>query len=381
MPAFIQHVAVGNPPHRYDNDVIRDRMKRWVPGARAARLIDMVYRRSGIATRYSATGDFGRDDGELFRADGEGRFVSPSTGRRNAAYGAAARVLAVDVARRAIAGCPGLRPEQVTHVVFATCTGFVNPGPDYHIVRELGLRPDVRRYTVGFMGCYAAFPALRMAADICEADPTASVLVVCLELCTLHVQVGEDAESITSNSLFADGAAAAVVRAVPPGEDRPCYRIKGFRSGLVPSSEEHMAWSVGDHGFDMVLSSYVPDLIGANVRGLLDDALRSHGLSAAEIGEWAVHPGGRAILDSVESAMGLPPDALVVSREVLRDHGNMSSATVLFVLKRLLERPAPLPVTTCALAFGPGLTVETAVLERVGVPSPAVVGAAQGASA
>lgn len=381
MPAFIHHVATGNPPHRYDNAVIRDRMKRWIPGARAARLIDMVYRRSGIETRHSATGDFARDDGELFRLDAEGRFVSPPTGRRNAAYGPAARVLAADVARRAIAGSPGLRPEQVTHVVFATCTGFVNPGPDYHIIRELGLRPDVQRYTVGFMGCYAAFPALRMAADICEADSSAVVLVVCLELCTLHVQVGDDPESITSNSLFADGAAATVVSSRPPGDGRPFYRIKGFRSALVPSSEEHMAWTVGDHGFDMVLSSYVPDLIGKNVRGMLDDALGSHGLAAAQVGEWAVHPGGRAILDEVQSAMGLPADALEASRNVLRDYGNMSSPTVLFVLKRLMERPAPRPVTTCAVAFGPGLTVETAVLERVGVPAPALAGTLHGTDA
>lgn len=379
MAAFIQSIATGTPPHQYDNAVIRDRMKRWVPGARTARLIDMVYRRSGIETRYSATGDFARDDGELFRLDAQGRFLSPPTGRRNAAYGPAARVLAVDVARRALLGNPGLRPEAVTHVIFVTCTGFINPGPDYHIVRELGLRPDVRRYTVGFMGCYAAFPALRMAADFCEADPSAVVLVVCLELCTLHVQVGADPESVTSNSLFADGAAATVVTSRPPGDGRPFYRIKGFRSALVPSSEEHMAWSVGDHGFDMVLSSYVPDLIGANVRGMLEDALGSQGVDPGQVGEWAVHPGGRAILDAVEAALCLPADALEASRSVLRDFGNMSSPTVLFVLKRLMELPAPRPVTTCAVAFGPGLTVETAVLERVCVPAPACADALQGA--
>ena len=183
-------------------------MKRWIPGARAARLIDMVYRRSGIETRHSATGDFARDDGELFRLDAEGRFVSPPTGRRNAAYGPAARVLAADVARRAIAGSPGLRPEQVTHVVFATCTGFVNPGPDYHIVRELGLRPDVQRYTVGFMGCYAAFPALRMAAAPSAKRELEVMLSGSSPTCTWSVHSSRHTTSTTAEESASQMSAA-----------------------------------------------------------------------------------------------------------------------------------------------------------------------------
>jgi predicted naringenin-chalcone synthase len=319
--------------------------------------------------RHSAIDDFRTGDGELFRTLPGGLASSPATGERNRVYAREAKTLAVDVARRALDGVPDLDLSAVTHLVFASCTGFANPGPDYHIIRELGLREDVQRYTVGFMGCYAAFPALRMAAQFCTADPSAVVLVVCLELCTLHMQSEPTPENIVSNSLFADGAAAAVVSARTPALDRAHFRLGAFRSALVAGSEEHMAWDIGDHGFKMVLSAYVPGLIGANIRGIVGDLLAPTGLGLADIGAWAVHPGGRAILDQVERQVGLGPDALTVSRGVLRDYGNMSSPTVLFVLERMLSDPASGDAATCALAFGPGLTVESAILERVGATS------------
>ena len=373
MTAIIHHIATATPPHAYPNEVLRDRLRSWVPDPGLRDLVDRVHARSGIATRHSALDDFRTGDGELFRTLPGGEASSPGTGERNRVYARAARVLAVEVARRALAGCPGIAPSEVTHLVLASCTGFANPGPDYHIIRDLGLREDVERFTVGFMGCYAAFPALRMAAQFCAANPRAVVLVVCLELCTLHMQPEPTPENIVANSLFADGAAAAVVSARAPAPGRAHYRLGTFRSALVPGSEEHMAWDVGDRGFKMVLSAYVPGLIGANIRGIVGDLLARAGLDAGKVGAWAVHPGGRAILDQVERQMGLPADALAVSRGVLRDYGNMSSPTVLFVLQRMLEQGGPGRSTTCALAFGPGLTVESAVLERVGVAQPAAV--------
>lgn len=376
MSAFIHHIATGTPPHAYPNEVLRDRLRSWVPDAGLRDLVDRVHARSGIGTRHSALDDFRTGEGELFRTLPGGLASSPGTGERNRVYARAARELAVDVARRALAGCPGLDPASVTHLVFASCTGFANPGPDYHVIRELGLREDVERYTVGFMGCYAAFPALRMAAQFCAADPRAVVLVVCLELCTLHMQPEPTAENIVANSLFADGAAAAVVSAREPSPGSPHYRLGSFRSALVPGSEEHMAWDIGDRGFKMVLSAYVPGLIGANIRGIVGNLLEPAGIDADKVGAWAVHPGGRAILDQVERQMALGPAALAVSRGVLRDYGNMSSPTVLFVLARMLEEADPGPATTCALAFGPGLTVESAILERVGAASPAASGSA-----
>lgn len=370
MPAFIHHIATETPEFIYSNEFTRRRMQGWVSEPRAKRLVEMIYDRTGIETRYSACADFMQEDGELFRTQPDGSMNAPTTGQRNALYARASRELAVRLARKTLAECPHFAKEEITHIVFASCTGFANPGPDYHIIRDVGLNENVERYTVGFMGCYAAFPALRMAAQFCEANPQAVVLVMCLELCSLHLQVSDRPESIVANALFADGAAAAIVSAREPAHDRPFYRMAGFHSALVPSSEAHMAWDIGDHGFNMVLSAYVPDLIGSNIREMLGGILDKRGLTPEDIDEWAVHPGGRAILEQIEQQLALPATALEMSRGVLRDYGNMSSPTVMFVPKGFLEEAETDRATTCAIAFGPGLTVETAVLERCGVAIP-----------
>jgi len=372
MPALVHALATATPPHAYPEAELAARLRGWVRDPSLRALLDRVHARSGILRRHSALPDFGPDGGELFRPGPDGSVAAPGTAARNRAYARAARPLAAEVGRRALAEA-GFRPGEVTHVVFATCTGFVNPGPDYHLVRDLGLPESVERTTVGFMGCYAALPALRLAQQACLADPSAVALVVCLELCTLHMQPEASAESIVANALFADGAAAAVVSARPVASGRAHYVLGDFRSALLPSGETQMAWEVGDHGFRMVLSAYVPELIGANIRGIVDGLLAPRGLAGGDIAEWAVHPGGRAILDEVGRQLALPEGALAAARGVLRDHGNMSSPTVLFVLRRLLETGGPGRAPTCALAFGPGLTVESALLERVGAATPAAL--------
>jgi predicted naringenin-chalcone synthase len=345
-------------------------MKTWTSDPKAKRLIHAIYNRSGIETRHSVLGDFVEgEDATIYRTDEEGMIISPGTAERNAVYAHASRDLAVKVAQQAIDDAPGLSRSDVTHVVFASCTGFANPGPDYHIIRELGLRNDTQRYTLGFMGCYAAFPALRMAAQFCEADPHAVVLVVCLELCTLHMQIDARPDNILANSLFADGAAAAIVSARVPESSRPAFALRGFASALLPAGEAEMAWDIGNEGFNIVLSSYVPDIIGANVQQFTSSLLRKHDLTLTDIQEWAVHPGGRSILDKVQQSLRLPENALEASRSVLADYGNMSSATVMFVLKELMENAETDRAMTMAMAFGPGLTVETAVLERIGCPT------------
>lgn len=373
MPACIHHISTEVPEFIYSQAFARDCMKSWTANERAQRFIHGIHDRSCIETRHSACGDFlpGREP-ELYKPGPDGIPVSPGTGERNAFYGKAARGLAVKLARKALAGAKGFSAADVTHIIFVSCTGFVNPGPDYHIVRELGLSENVQRYTLGFMGCYAAFPGLRMAAQFCEADPRAVVLVMCLELCTLHLQMEDKPDSILANALFADGAAAAIVSARAPEPKSPAYLVRDFSTSLVTSGEQDMAWTIGNNGFSMILSAYVPDLIGSNIRQMLDGTLKRRDLALADIEEWAVHPGGRAILDRVQESLGLPACALDASREILRDYGNMSSATVLFVLKELLESAETASALTCAMAFGPGLTVETAVLERTGCPAPLV---------
>jgi predicted naringenin-chalcone synthase len=290
--------------------------------------------------------------------------VEPGTRERNERFAREARRMSVEVARRAIERCPGAAPAGVTHVVTTTCTGFSNPGPDYYIVREAGLRPSTQRYALGFMGCYAALPALRMAWQFCQADPSAVVLVVSVELCSLHLHFEDGLDSLLANAIFADGAAAAIVSAQEPPARRNSYRIDGFASALIPGAEKDMAWRIGDKGFEITLSTYVPDVIGANIRSLIESTLAAAGLRVEDIGRWAVHPGGKAILDKVQSELPLTPEQIRASRDVLYKYGNMSSATSLFVLKELLETDSveARDERVCAIAFGPGLTVETAIL-------------------
>jgi predicted naringenin-chalcone synthase len=372
MPAFVHHISTLTPPFAYHQDFARDRLKDLAGEERTKRLIHAIYRRSGIETRHSVYGDFlPGAEGSLFKFDAQGGLIPPTTGQRNAVYAEWSHKMAVELAGKLLKEAEGFSKDEVTHLIFASCTGFMNPGPDFHIIRELDLPQNVERYTLGFMGCYAAFPALRMAAQFCEANPKAVVLVMCLELCSLHMQTNEHQDTILANSLFADGAAAAIVSARAPSPNQASYRLDGFMSSLVSAGEADMAWDIGDQGFNIVLSSYVPDIIQSSLRPILADVFGQRGLLLEDIDAWAVHPGGRAILDKVEQSLDLPKTALDISRKVLRDYGNMSSATVLFVLHQMLRQSGLQKdeVRTCAIAFGPGLTVETALLTRLGVPS------------
>lgn len=365
MKSHIHHIETVLPNYSYRQDYARDRMVDWLPGKRNRRLIHGIYDHSGIDTRHSVLPDFGPGaEPVLFREDANGRIIEPSTLDRNRYYAKCSRKMVVEAGRKALANAVGFSASDVTHVITVSCTGFYNPGPDLDLIQGLGLPASTERYNLGFMGCYAAFPALRMADQFCQARPDAVVLVVCLELCSLHLQFREEADSLLANSLFADGAAAVLVSARKPAANRPSLALESFTSALAPEGADDMAWEVGNHGFDIRLSTYVPKIIEANINGILNSVLKNSPWSIDEIGTWAVHPGGRSILDRIESALELAPEQLEDSREVLRNHGNMSSVTVLFVLNRILNRPG-LDEThpVCAMAFGPGLTIETALIE------------------
>jgi predicted naringenin-chalcone synthase len=329
------------------------------------RALEALYRKSGIHSRGSVLLDDPGDQGfvqEFFPPAEATAVGGPSTGERMARYALEAGRLAVEAARRAITDA-GIDPATVTHLVTCSCTGFANPGTDIEVIDELGLATDVARTHVGFMGCHGAFNALRVAAAFAATATEAVVLVVCVELCSLHFQYGDHDDHVVANSLFADGAAAAVCRTSRPHEPaaRP-WRLRHQASRILPGSQREMGWLIGDHGFEMSLSARVPDLIAAHLAPAVVAMLTAAGVSPAAVASWAVHPGGPRILSAVEAALDLPADALAASRRVLAEHGNMSSATILFVLDRLRAADAPGPCV--ALAFGPGLTVEMAVLER-----------------
>ena len=291
---------------------------------------------------------------------------SPSTSVRNELAVAESRRLAADAASAVLATAE-FDAQDVTHVITVSCTGFSAPGIDTQLVRDLGLPAGARRVHIGFMGCCAAFPALATARSIAQAEPYAVILVVCVEVCSLHLKVGEGVDEIVASSLFADGCAAMIVSARAARSGAVVLEIDDLRTALASTGEQDLTWSIGDNGFEMVLSPKVPRVIEAEVVGAL--APLAEGVATdgefewRQINRWAVHPGGPAILDRVEKALGLSPEQLAPSRDILQRFGNMSSATVPFILRASLSDPDVRDgERLCALAFGPGLTVESALM-------------------
>jgi prepilin-type processing-associated H-X9-DG protein len=240
-----------------------------------------------------------------------------------------------------------------------SCTGFRAPGVDVGLIKGLGLKPTTVRTNVGFMGCHGAINGLRTASAYVGADVHAKVLLCCVELSSVHHYYGWNPKKMVGNALFADGS-AAVVGTPANGPSDDAWRVMATGSCLFPDSEYAMSWDVGDHGFDMMLSTRVPNLIQQNLRPWLTQWLGENGLTIREVGSWAVHPGGPRVLTSVEEAIGLPTGSCEISRRILAGHGNMSSPTVLFILNELRKANAPRPCV--ALGFGPGLVAEAALL-------------------
>ncbi len=329
-------------------------------------LLAALYRLAGVTNRYTvlphrmALEWLPKPDatatGEPDRAGGTS--LGPTTGERMQFYAEHAATLAQQAAQRAIDEA-AIDPRQISHLVTVCCTGFSSPGVDVDLMCNLGLRPTVQRVHVGFMGCHGTINGLRAAHAITTADSAARVLLCAVELCSLHYRFQWDPERIVANALFADGAAAIVAggEATPVGG----WGVAATGSCLLPDSQDAMTWLIGDHGFEMTLSNRVPDLIHAHVRPWLTEWLGNHGHTLESIGSWAIHPGGPRVLSAVEEALALPKGSTAVSREVLREFGNMSSATVLFILERFRRANAAHPCV--AIAFGPGLMAEAALFE------------------
>jgi alpha-pyrone synthase len=246
----------------------------------------------------------------------------------------------------------------ITHVLVTSCTGLYAPGLDFDILDHLGLASSVERTMIGFMGCYAAINGLKQARHIVRSQPDAKVLLLNLELCTLHLQETQDLEQVLSFLVFGDGCAASLISAEPVG-----FAMDSFRAVLLPDTRDLITWRIGSIGFDMFLSGKVPAAIGAGLGSAGAEALGPH--QPEDITLWGVHPGGKSILDAVERGLGLPEQALAASRQILECFGNMSSATVMFVLERLMQIAQP-GEKGCAMSFGPGLTAETMLFHAVG---------------
>lgn len=340
--------------HQYSSEELLQFMDRFMENEDDLRKLKFIWRESGIDQKYSALDDFKiHGIGELFGAD---RGL-PTTTSRMKAYARHAPDLAEQVIRIALddIDCP---VEEIDHIITVSCTGLSAPGLEIELSQRLDLRADVNRHGINFMGCYAAFHGMRLADLILKAHPKDTVLLVCVELCSLHFKPGGSVDNLLSTALFADGAAAMVLGS---GRKECMGQIHGFHSALIPSGKDDMAWNVGEAGFDMVLNKRVPKHIEQNMASAYMATLDGAGLSSDDVGGFAIHPGGKNILKAFAHALGQEEEALSASYEVLKSYGNMSSGTVLFVLRRLLERKNSAK-SIFAAAFGPGLSVESAVI-------------------
>jgi predicted naringenin-chalcone synthase len=324
------------------------------------RVVPALFRRTRVRRRGSVLLESGNGHGpqqSFYPPAADLADRGPTTAFRMQRYAAESAPLAVAAARRACEAA-NTSPQRITHVVNISCTGFFAPGIDVALIKQLGLRPTIGRIQVGFMGCHGVLNGLRLVRAFIEADPAAQVLLCAVELCSLHYQYGASPDQLVANALFADGAASLVASAADGTDDH--WQIAATASILLPDCEEAMTWRIGDHGFEMMLSPRVPELIAQHVRPWLETWLKVEGLSLAAIGSWAIHPGGPRIIESVAAALELPASATAASTEILAEHGNMSSPSVLFVLDRLQQVNARRPCV--ALAFGPGLVAEAALL-------------------
>ena len=345
VEAFINRIATAAPPHDVHGTFLAFGRVMLQHDRRRLALFDRMAERSGISHRYSffqpAANGEAVDEGGFYR-----RGAFPDTAARMTKFEVFAPELAVQAVEKLLAKEDRSR---ITHVIVTSCTGFSAPGIDLALIACCGLKPSIERTMVGFMGCYAAINGLKLARHIVRSEPEARVLAVNLELCTLHLHETDDLEEILSFLLFADGCAAALITAEPKGVE-----ISSFKAALVPDTRELIRWHIGRQGFDMVLSGGVPGAIRHALTHSRDEILGG----ANDIDLWAVHPGGRTVLDAVEQAFALEPEALTSSRSVLNDYGNMSSGTVMFVLDRIMAH-AQQGQRGCAMSFGPGLVAET----------------------
>jgi predicted naringenin-chalcone synthase len=325
------------------------------------RKLKFLYNQSSIDTRYSVIPDYSRPLPEWkFYPHAENLEPFPSLEQRMVYYQRYAAPLSVDAIRICLEG--KIRDTEITHLITVSCTGMSAPGLDLQVMELLDLPKNIYRSSVNFMGCYAAIHALKMADAICNLSSTAKVLIVCTELCTLHFQREATIDNIASSLLFGDGSAAVLVTS-DQHKSRGLH-LNHFYSEVIPKGKKDMAWELSSTGFLMTLSGYIPELIEEDFEPLVCRSLQHSGMSKDAITHWCVHPGGKKILEAIHKSLCFKDDHLRQSYNILRQYGNMSSPTILFVLKELMDElryDHKEKATVYGAAFGPGLTMETFV--------------------
>lgn len=369
MSTCISAIGTANPQFRIpQHDIFHFMVKACgLNDSHAARL-KQIYDHSGIESRHSVIADFGNKNGHknTFFGNNEDFEVFPSTRQRMELYQHSASELGIKAAQDCFLNHGEDIKSKITHIITVSCTGMHAPGIDIEILEKLGLNKHVERTCINFMGCYGALNALKVANYICRADVNSIVLIVSVELCTLHFQKENTLDNWVANSLFSDGAAAIIVEHQSKVKhNKPALVLDTFYSEFLSEAKNDMAWNIADAGFEMKLTSKVPKLILKHIQSISNQLLQKAKLEIKDIGNFAIHPGGRKILESAEAALAFPKEKNQFSYQVLKEYGNMSSATIVFVLKKiLLEKNWNSGEKIMSFAFGPGLTVESMILKR-----------------
>lgn len=362
LRSAVTSIGTSVPNNRYSLREFIDWAEHTHVSPAAKRKLSFLVKDSGIDVKHTAIDDFSSaGTGVLYSWNGNG-YQDPDTPQRVSHF----LRLATALGLQAVEKCLQRRAvgvNEITHLISVSCTGLQAPGLEISLYKALGLGEQTERSAVNFLGCYAVFHALKQADYICRANPDSKVLIVSVELCSLHFRNSIQNDNLLSTVLFSDGAAAALVEgnATAPG---PKLRWESFASTLISEGSDAMGWHIGARGFEMILSSAVPKYIGSHMREAYLGLLRQNGLSPADMKGFAIHPGGKNILLAFANAIGCGEADLQVSFEVMRNYGNMSSATILFVLERILYDPRP-SGHYYAAAFGPGLTVESGLFTRI----------------
>ncbi|MFO0917514.1 MAG: type III polyketide synthase [Planctomycetaceae bacterium] len=366
MPTVISGIGTAVPPLRISQALACEATRQMCCDSdEHRRVMQMIYEGAGVSERATVALLEPPQDGVavegFFKERIDVNDRGPTTQNRMQKYEEHALDLALKSCEAALAQADQDLAE-ITHLVTVSCTGFQAPGFDIGLIQKLGLSPSTSRTHIGFMGCHGAFNALRVAQAYVEANPQAVVLVCSVELCSLHHHYGWSTEKVIANALFADGSAAVICRHAPKDQLPAHGKYQLIRSGshIVPNTNRAMSWRIGDYGFEMTLSQKVPSLIEQHLQGWMTSFLAQERLTIEDVRGWAIHPGGPRILDACLTALSLSGKDVAAAREILANFGNMSSATVLFLLDRLKQEPLEGPVV--ALGFGPGLTIEAMLL-------------------
>lgn len=359
MGAYITAIGTANPANRYEQKNLAQFMCDHLATTPVEqKKLKVLYRATGISHRYSVLEDYKKEPGTFtFYPNHPEVEPFPSTQKRMITY----REKALPLAISAVTECLGNEHpfSEFTHLITVSCTGMYAPGLDVDLVKALNLSPDIRRNSLNFMGCYAAMNAIGISKEICDNQPNAKVLIVSVELCSLHLQKEFTEDNLLAHSLFADGAAAVVVSG-DLGTISPSLEIVSSASQLLMNGKNDMAWRIGDFGFQMALTAYVPKVIEGGIQQLASKLFEENNLNITEIDAFAIHPGGKKILESIEDQLGISKDQNEAAYDILKNYGNMSSPTVLFVLKKVWSRLKSQPnKKILSFAFGPGLTLES----------------------